>query len=772
MPFAKTEQSFDADVGTQPEPLVQQQSTPPASAGAATTPSSAADPSKSPSGEAIAADAQAYDAWKESIGGQDAPAFLSFAEWKERHLAEKEREEQEKRERRKKEKQKEREEKKKGNNGNAQASSLSQAEANSTVAAAESEASGPAKAPATDAAQEEVRGSSAAQNAQSPSQSAQPTVETGTRQPAPPAPAGKQTNATAQLQSEPARTIAEAKEPPVTPPPMSSPAASPVADLDASGNAEHGSSQQATSSAPAPVESAERVEMHMVAPGGTVVKGHVQELPEEAGALPAVANPAEHLSTLKHRWNFASLDCAAVVHRANPSARLSSSILSEKKDRYMLSSCPGAPDGDPQGQFFIVELCDEIKIDTIVMANFEFFSRMFKRFRVRVSKNLLASDEEWYDLGNYRARNLRGLQVFNVSPPKGELQFFKYVRIDILEHYGSEYYCPISLFRVYGLTQLDDFKKEEEETRKQMAAIAQAEYDLDDEEEETDPAAQKAQEAPVQSQSEAEQKPPAASSQDHTSASSDEAKPQQEATSAEQEFMAKALNEMLERSLGGLPNESEHALPIENATHEIPVSSQPAAAAALSSVPPRPNDTHGQSATAQAKSPDAAGSSTPLPISASSAAVNATAASSDSTTRSSPVQSSSSARQPNPVNTPQSGPAGESIYRSITKRLNALEANATLSLQYMEHNGQMLLDVFARMEKKQDERLGEMLRALNSSNWRQIEALVSSISRCCEKIVADLSSSFRNAGNTLTCNERSLNSTCIGSRPIRKESSC
>lgn len=43
----------------------------------------------------------------------------------------------------------------------------------------------------------------------------------------------------------------------------------------------------------------------------------------------------------------------------------------------------------------------------------------------------------------------------------------------------------------------------------------------------------------------------------------------------------------------------------------------------------------------------------------------------------------------------------------------------------MEHNGQMLLDVFAKMEKKQDDRLGEMLRMLNASNWRQIEALVS-----------------------------------------------
>lgn len=141
-------------------------------------------------------------------------------------------------------------------------------------------------------------------------------------------------------------------------------------------------------------------------------------------SLPALADPAKQLSSLKHRWNFASFDCAAVVHRANPSAKFASAILSEKKDRYMLSPCPGAnsevdkhhPHGSEsgdgvEGQFVIVELCDEISIDTIVLGNYEFFSRMFKRFRVRVARNLQGREDEWYDVGTFRARNVRGLQV-------------------------------------------------------------------------------------------------------------------------------------------------------------------------------------------------------------------------------------------------------------------------------------------------------------------------------------------------------------------------
>lgn len=117
-----------------------------------------------------------------------------------------------------------------------------------------------------------------------------------------------------------------------------------------------------------------------------------------------------------------------------------------------------------------------------------------------------------------------------------------------------------------------------------------------------------------------------------------------------------------------------------------------------------------------------------IPVSSGSSA-SAPAVPSSSSVASVP-ESSKAPNHPPPL--PNSTPAGasggggsESIYRTISKRLNALETNATLSLQYMEHGSQTLRDVFARMEKRQEEKMGEMLRALNGSNWRQIEALVS-----------------------------------------------
>lgn len=170
-------------------------------------------------------------------------------------------------------------------------------------------------------------------------------------------------------------------------------------------------------------------------------------------------NASMELSELKHRWNYASLDCAAVLHQANPSAKFASAILSEKKDRYMLSPCldttrrNGEDEVIREGQFVVVELCQHIRVDTIVLANLEFFSSMFKLFTVRVATSLHAPDTEWTSLGLFRARNIRGPQVFKVQAPQS---YYRFLRIDFLEHYGSEYYCPVSLLRVYGRNERED----------------------------------------------------------------------------------------------------------------------------------------------------------------------------------------------------------------------------------------------------------------------------------------------------------------------------
>jgi hypothetical protein len=87
---------------------------------------------------------------------------------------------------------------------------------------------------------------------------------------------------------------------------------------------------------------------------------------------------------LTDRFDYARLDCSARVHTSHRSAKSSSSILSSK-DRYLLSPCASSKQDQ---RFVVVELCQDIRIDTVQLANFEFFSGVVKDFTVRVTMAL------------------------------------------------------------------------------------------------------------------------------------------------------------------------------------------------------------------------------------------------------------------------------------------------------------------------------------------------------------------------------------------------
>jgi len=110
---------------------------------------------------------------------------------------------------------------------------------------------------------------------------------------------------------------------------------------------------------------------------------------------------------LTDRFNYASLDCSARVHTSHRSAKSPSSILSSKRDRYMLSPCTSSK----EKQFVVVELCEDIRLDTVQLANFEFFSGVFKDFTVSVAKTYTTEAEGWTVAGTYKAKNVRGVQV-------------------------------------------------------------------------------------------------------------------------------------------------------------------------------------------------------------------------------------------------------------------------------------------------------------------------------------------------------------------------
>lgn len=135
-------------------------------------------------------------------------------------------------------------------------------------------------------------------------------------------------------------------------------------------------------------------------PTSLVTTSYIHPQPHAGSSL-----PEDPLTPLKSRTNYASNDCAAVVLQASKSSKHSSTILNYAKDRYMLTPCNAA------SKFVVVELCEEIDIDTVVLANWEFFSSMFKLFRASVSEVYPGREEDWRELGTFRAGNLRGSQV-------------------------------------------------------------------------------------------------------------------------------------------------------------------------------------------------------------------------------------------------------------------------------------------------------------------------------------------------------------------------
>ncbi|KFY72922.1 hypothetical protein V499_06964 [Pseudogymnoascus sp. VKM F-103] len=159
--------------------------------------------------------------------------------------------------------------------------------------------------------------------------------------------------------------------------------------------------------------------------------------------------------TCKERTNFASFDSGAQVMKANPEAKSTSALLSENRDAYMLNTCSA------KNKFVIVELSDSILVETVGLANFEFFSSTFREFRVSVSDRYPVKLDRWVDLGTFEAKNSREIQAFLIEDPR---VWARYLRIEFLSQYGNEFYCPISLLRVHGRTMIQDVLSTEQST--------------------------------------------------------------------------------------------------------------------------------------------------------------------------------------------------------------------------------------------------------------------------------------------------------------------
>ncbi|PSR94600.1 UNC-like C-terminal-domain-containing protein [Coniella lustricola] len=188
------------------------------------------------------------------------------------------------------------------------------------------------------------------------------------------------------------------------------------------------------------------------AASGAASQAEVHDPPANLDDVAHYRRPKDAGITCKERFSFSSFDVGATVLKTSPGAKNAKAILVENKDSYMLFKC------SQENKFVIVELSEDILVDTVVLANFEFFSSMVRNFRISVSDKYPVKMEKWKDVGTFQARNSRDMQAFLIENPK---IWAKYIRIEFLSHYGNEYYCPVSLLRVHGTRMMDSWKEAE-----------------------------------------------------------------------------------------------------------------------------------------------------------------------------------------------------------------------------------------------------------------------------------------------------------------------
>ncbi|XP_048214264.1 SUN domain-containing ossification factor isoform X4 [Perognathus longimembris pacificus] len=176
---------------------------------------------------------------------------------------------------------------------------------------------------------------------------------------------------------------------------------------------------------------------------------------EKSQSLHPSSNGGPHATkkVQKNRNNYASVECGAKILAANPEAKSTSAILIENMDLYMLNPCSTKI-------WFVIELCEPIQVKQLDIANYELFSSTPKDFLVSISDRYPTS--KWIKLGTFHGRDERNVQSFPLDEQmyaKYVKMFIKYIKVELVSHFGSEHFCPLSLIRVFGTSMVEEYEE-------------------------------------------------------------------------------------------------------------------------------------------------------------------------------------------------------------------------------------------------------------------------------------------------------------------------
>ncbi|XP_040216053.1 SUN domain-containing ossification factor isoform X3 [Rana temporaria] len=259
-----------------------------------------------------------------------------------------------------------------------------------------------------------------------------------------------------------------------------------VENVSVSHNKRKATSSDIEAEVPAPEPEAEKPKVHLnaseelekeltddtkVAGGDPVVPGNTKDpvdIPtfdewkkqvmevekEKSQSSHASVNGGQHtVKVQKNRNNYASVECGAKILSANPEAKSTSAILIENMDLYMLNPCSTKI-------WFVIELCEPIQVKQLDIANYELFSSTPRDFLVSISDRYPTN--KWVKLGTFHARDERTVQSFPLDEQmyaKYVKMFIKYIKVELISHFGSEHFCPLSLIRVFGTSMVEEYEE-------------------------------------------------------------------------------------------------------------------------------------------------------------------------------------------------------------------------------------------------------------------------------------------------------------------------
>ena len=180
--------------------------------------------------------------------------------------------------------------------------------------------------------------------------------------------------------------------------------------------------------------------------GEEVREGEVEVDPRQGQAQGQVVSQVTVKSNggSKLTKNFATPDCSAKIVAANPESQGAGNVISHSKDEYFLNKCSDR-------SWFVVELCESIKALKVQLANFELYSSSPKDIRVSLGNVWPGRAQDWVEFGTFTYRDERTVQTFKCD--QGVVG--KFAKLEVLSHHGTEHYCPISLFKVFGISEID-----------------------------------------------------------------------------------------------------------------------------------------------------------------------------------------------------------------------------------------------------------------------------------------------------------------------------